>query len=416
MGIFSVWPYFVLMAAVWLALATPAFHAADEPLRHDRRTATLDGLRGFLAMSVFAHHLVITHRYIETGLWELPASGFYTLLGQAGVMLFFMITGFLFWGKLLDGKGRPDWTALYIGRLFRIGPMYLLAVGVMLVIVAWRTGFTLREPAWTVAAAVLQWLAFGIVPLQPDVNGYPRTGLILAGVTWTIFVEWLFYGSLRLMAGVARGARPQRFAGGGLLLCLVVLAIASWSADISFAHPTPGLLIATLATILAAFFSGMAAACLVRREARPRVPERAASLLAVACLGTVFLAFGDMIGPVQIILVSVLFYLICDGCTLFGLLSTRPARRMSEISYSIYLLQGLVLTLVFALPPVRDFAMADPVRYWLVGGLCALLLVAASAVTYRWVETPGIALGRQLRSRLAGWPRVADGPRGATSP
>jgi peptidoglycan/LPS O-acetylase OafA/YrhL len=422
MGIFSVWPYAVLMVAAWLVLSAPVFRVVDEPHQHGRRTATLDGLRGFLALSVFAHHLVITHGYIETGVWQLPPSAIYILFGQVGVMLFFMITGFLFWGKLLDSRGRPDWTALYIGRFFRIGPMYLLAVGLMLAIVAWRTGFTLREPAWTVAAAVLHWLALGLAPLQPDVNGYAGTGLILAGVTWTIFVEWLFYGSLRLMAGAARGtpgapwARPLRFAGGGLLLCLAVLAVASWSTDLSFARPTPGLLVAVLATVFAAFFSGMATACLVRRDARPRLPDWAASLLALACLAMVFLAFGDMVGPLQIILVAVFFALVCDGGTLFGLLSTRPARRLSAMSYSLYLMQGLVLTVVFAVPLVRGFAMAGPIQFWLVGGLCALLLLAVSAATWRLVERPGIALGRRVRSRLAGPSRTADALRGATVP
>lgn len=402
MGIYSVWPYVVLMLAVFaIVAALPVFRLADDPPPRGQRTTTLDGLRGFLALSVFAHHLVITHRYIGTGVWELPPSGVYTLLGQAGVVVFFMITGFLFWGKLLDDRGRPDWTGLYVGRIFRIGPMYLLAVGLMLAIVAWRTGFALREPVWTVAADALHWLALGLLPLQPDVNGYAGTGLILAGVTWTIFVEWLFYGALWPMARFARGApwaRPLRFAGGGLLLCLLGLTVAA-SSTTSLSEPTPALALAMLATVVAAFFSGMVAACLVRRPARPRIP--AGSAVALACLGVVFLAFDTMLGPVQIVLVSAFFYLVCDGATLFGLLSTRPARRMSAMSYSLYLMQGLALTLVFAVPPVRDFAMSGPVRFWLAGGLCALLLVLASAATYRVVEKPGIALGRRLRSRLA---------------
>ncbi|WP_395680629.1 acyltransferase family protein [Inquilinus sp.] len=417
MSIVSAWPYAVLMAAAWLVLSVPVFRAVDEKLRPGQRTPTLDGLRGFLALSVFAHHLIITHGYIGTGVWTLPPSGVYILLGQVGVVIFFMITGFLFWGKLLDSRGRPDWAALYLGRVFRIGPMYLLAVGVMLAIVAWRTGFALREPAWTVTAAALHWLALGLDPLQPDVNGYRGTGLILAGVTWTIFVEWLFYASLRPMARFARGQRPLRFAGGGLLLCLLALAIASLStAPGSITEPTPALLAAMLATVIGAFFAGMVAACLVRRPARPRIPAWAGSAIALACLGTVFLAFDTMLGPVQILLVSVFFGLVCDGATLFGLLSTRPARRMSTMSYSLYLMQGLALTLVFGVPQIRDFAMAGPARFWLAGGLCALLLLAASAVTYRLVEAPGIALGRRMRSRLAGRSRAADGLHGATAP
>ncbi len=402
MSVFSAWPYFVLMLVVLGALALPVFRAADEPPQRDQRTATLDGLRGFLALSVFVHHLMVTHGYIEHGEWTFPPSGFHTLLGQVGVGVFFMITGFLFWGKLLDAKGRSDWTSLYIGRLWRIGPMYLLAVGLMFLIVAWRTGFVLREPAWSVLGGMLQWLALGIVPMQPDINGYRGTGLILAGVTWTVFVEWLFYGSLRLMAPLARGGRTPRFVTGALLLCLLALTVAALlSAGSSPAHPTTALVVGALIWVLASFFMGMLSAWLIRHDGlRLRLPEWAASLLALVCLGAVFLGFQHMVGPVQVLLLWIFFHLVCSGSTLYGLLATRAARRMSTVSYSIYLLQGLVLTVVFAAPPVRDCAMAGAMQYWLVGILCALLLVAASVVSYRLVEKPGIAQGKRARSGL----------------
>jgi peptidoglycan/LPS O-acetylase OafA/YrhL len=405
MSVFSVWPYFVLMLVALGALALPVFRAADEPPQRDQRTSTLDGLRGFLALSVFVHHLMVTHGYLESGVWTFPPSGFPTLLGQVGVGVFFMITGFLFWGKLLDTQGRPDWRSLYIGRLWRIGPMYLVAVGLMLFIVAWKTGFTLREPVWSVLGGALQWLALGIVPMQPDVNGHEGTRFILAGVTWTVFVEWLFYGSLRLMAPLARGGRTPRFVAGGLLLlCLPALTVAALPSAGSPTQPTLALVIGALAWVLASFLLGMLSAWLIRHEGAGRLASRlpawAASALALACLGALFLGFPHMVGPVQVLLLWLFFHLVCSGSTLYGLLALRAARRMSTVSYSIYLLQGLVLTVVFAVPPVRDFAMAGAMQYWLVGILCALLLVAASVVSYRLVEKPGIAQGKRARSGL----------------
>ena len=405
MSVFSVWPYFVLMLVALGALALPLFRAADEPPQRDQRTATLDGLRGFLALSVFVHHLMVTHGYIENGKWTFPPPGFHTLLGQVGVGVFFMITGFLFWGKLLDAKGRPDWHSLYIGRLWRIGPMYLLAIGLMFLIVAWKTGFELREPVWSVLGAALQWLALGMVPQQPDINGYVGTGFILAGVTWTVFVEWLFYGSLRLMAPLARGGRTPRFVAGGLLLlCLPALTIGALPSAGSPTHPTLALVVGAMAWVLASFLMGMLSAWLIRHggasRLRERLPEWAASLLALACLAAVFLGFPHMVGPIQVLLLWVFFHLVCSGSTLYGLLATRAARRMSTVSYSIYLLQGLVLTVVFAVQPVRDFAMAGAMQYWLVGTLCALLLVALSVVSYRLVEKPGIAQGKRARFSL----------------
>ena len=125
MTLYAVWPYFVLVFVVSIACGgLPPFKLVDDA-RADggMRTETLDGLRGFLALSVFVHHLVITHRYLQSGTWDYPPSAFYTLLGQVGFGVFFMITGFLFWGKLLDARGRPDWWTLYLGRVFRIGPI-----------------------------------------------------------------------------------------------------------------------------------------------------------------------------------------------------------------------------------------------------------------------------------------------------
>jgi peptidoglycan/LPS O-acetylase OafA/YrhL len=417
MSVFSAWPYFMLVLVVLGMLVLPVFSAADEPPQRDRRTATLDGLRGFLALSVFVHHLMVTHGYIERGEWTFPPSGFPTLLGQVGVGVFFMITGFLFWGKLLDAEGRPDWRSLYVGRLWRIGPMYLLAIGLMFLVVAWKTGFTLREPAWSVLAAALQWLALGIVPQQPDINGYAGTAFILAGVTWTVFVEWLFYGSLRLMAPLARGGRTPRFVAAGLLLlCLPALTAAALPSAGSPTHPTLALVVGALAWVLASFLLGMLSAWLLRRDGanrwRERLPEWAASLLALACLAAVFLGFPHMVGPVQVLLLWAFFHRVCRGSTLFGLLATRAARRMSTVSYSIYLLQGLVLTAVFAMPPVRDFAMAGAMQYWLVGTLCAMLLVAASVASYRLVEKPGIARGRRAIQRLK---KTDAGPVGTLS-
>ena len=128
-----VWPYFVLMFIAMGLAGLPLLRFLDGAEDHGNRYSSIDGLRGFLALGVFVFHLVVTHRFIETGTWEVPDSRFYVLLGPIGVSVFFMITGFLFWGKLLRTKGRPRWNALYIGRLFRIGPLYLVVVVIMLV-------------------------------------------------------------------------------------------------------------------------------------------------------------------------------------------------------------------------------------------------------------------------------------------
>src|SRR5688500_16089594 len=95
------WLYFALLGLLMAFINLPVFRRLDAAPGTAVRYGTLDGLRGFLALSVFTFHLVLTRDFLVTGEWEPPRSRFYSFLGPLGVSLFFMITGFLFWSKLL---------------------------------------------------------------------------------------------------------------------------------------------------------------------------------------------------------------------------------------------------------------------------------------------------------------------------
>lgn len=381
----TIWPYLALLAVSVGLAALPWFRFVDSRPTTTARYAPLDGLRGFLAFSVFVFHLVVTHGYIETGEWEPPRARFYSLLGPVGVSLFFMITGFLFWGKLLRTQGRPRWHELYLGRVFRIGPMYLFVVLVMLYIVFARTGYQLQEPISEVTSSMLQWLALGILNTEPDVNGYPATH-VLAGVTWTISYEWGFYASLLAMSYFAR-AKTHIF----FVLTLLGICLAG------------KILLGNFILGMAAVFAcGMTVASLLHENWLPRMPSLLASTLALVALAIVFLTLENGYGADTLVLLSIFFYLVGSGASLFGLLTNVAAQRLGNISYSLYLMQGLVLTLVFSISPIRNFALQTALNYWIIGGLCAALLVVAAALGYVFIERPGIALGKRLiKRRLA---------------
>lgn len=381
-SLLPVWPYAALVLIALGIVRLPVFRFLDAAAGGDTRFPMLDGLRGYLAFSVFVFHLAVTREFAHSGQWMPPASPFYSMLGPLGVSLFFMITGFLFWAKLLRVQGRPDWRALYVGRLFRIGPMYLVAVVTMLIIVFWRTGAELREPAWVVVAAVAQWLALGLIDVQPDVNGY-RARHVLAGVTWTIWYEWWYYASLLVTARLARSRWQPWPTAGLLLLCLAGRQVVGHEA-LAFA---------------ALFAGGMLVASLLHANAGLRLPDRIASALIFGCLLLVFVSGSGGYGSLSGLLLMATFYLICSGASLFGLLSGVAARRLGQISYGLYLLQGIVLTLVFALPPLRELALSTQAGFWAVGVLCTLVLVAVAAVCYALVERPGIAIGHALVRR-----------------
>jgi peptidoglycan/LPS O-acetylase OafA/YrhL len=334
------------------------------------------------------------HGYMRTGIWRSPPSDFYTMIGESGVALFFAITGFLFWGKLLHVRGAPNWRHLYIGRLFRIAPVYLAVVAVMMVVVWNRSYYELHEPVSAVLSDTARWLTLGMLG-QPDVNGYQNTGRLLAGVTWTLRYEWLFYFSLPFFALFARRAWHLWFASGGLLIFCVVFSIYH----------------AREALYCALFFCGMIPASLIERGWRIQLGRTLTLVTATACLLLLFMNFSSTIGVMQVFLLGILFCLFSIGSAYGKLLEAKPVRRLGEISYSLYLIHGLVLTAVFSSDALRGYAMNSHASYWLIVALCGLLAVLAATFSYLLIERPGIRLGRTVASRFV-YPRAAgDGSR-----
>ena len=203
MGFYSSLPCLVTTALLLGLASTPLLRSADAPPTDLAvRVGTIDGLRGLLALAVFFHHAAIWHQYIIIGEWRPPPSRFYANLGPAGVSMFFMITGYLFWSQMLKTRGRPNFLKLYVGRLFRIVPLYLVLALIVLVSVGFATHWRLNESPFSVSNEVARWLAGGVLDV-PDVNAY-HASLISASVTWSLSYEWMFYASLIVTAFFAR--------------------------------------------------------------------------------------------------------------------------------------------------------------------------------------------------------------------
>ncbi|WP_165847947.1 acyltransferase family protein [Paraburkholderia lacunae] len=345
------------------------------------RNAAINGMRAFLAINVAVSHLLRTHKAIETGEWE----------GMIGYFesfpLFFMITGFVFWEKILQAGIKTDWLRLYIARLFRIGPMYLFVVGIMLLVVFARTGFVLREPAGSVAYQVLSWLAVGIVDVPHTVNGHPRADLILAGVTWTLRWEWLFYACLPVLALLSGKKTRVLFPLLALTVCLLVAGLTSHK---------------TMPMFASLYLVGMSAASLHHASRRIHLDNRMASSAALLLLAAMFAApqAFETLSPMSVAYYALLFYLISSGATVFGLLTSRSVQMLGQASYSIYLAQGLFLTLFFSIPAIRSFAFTSMQAFWLVGLAYLVLLCASAALTYRFIESPCISFGKTLSTSV----------------
>jgi peptidoglycan/LPS O-acetylase OafA/YrhL len=375
------------IVALLLALATcfllaKIFGSPADP----KRLAAIDGLRGYLAFFVFLHHACIWHFYLQTGRWETPPSNLYTHFGQSSVAVFFMITGFLFFSKILEGRTMPiDWGRLYVSRFLRLVPLYLLAMLLLFMVAAILSGGVAREPISRLASELLAWLVFTIAG-APDINGIEHSFTIVAGVTWSLAYEWFFYFSLPLLALAVKLRPPAAFVALGFC---GVAGLAMWGPEM---------------IPLLSFLAGMAASILARSGwFRRFAAGMVSSLLVSVCLVAAVAFFHSANELAPLLLLSLAFALMAAGCGLFGILDHPLSRTLGELAYSMYLLHGIALFVIFKLVlGVQASKSLSPVQHWIVVAGITPILVVICFLAARHVEQPAM----RNTTRVTGWLRA----------
>lgn len=348
----------------------------------------IDGLRGLAAASVIIHHgILMTNLFMHSD-WRINAGyianfnalvpRILTQLGSFGVTVFFMITGYLFWRKAL-AHGVGEAAVFYRRRVFRLLPMYLIAVaGVYFLSSA--IGFTANMNAGYLLRSLASWLSFGFISGMTLIDGKPGW-LILCGVFWTLAIEVKFYLLFPLLAMFAQQCRRGLVALGAVVILLLLLfwaqAISAQQYSILFAF-VGGMLTATLHT--SPGFNAETAAAL----SRP-VWKNGLAALALASVGLSFYLFDFAYTGLSVLLIAVFFLITASGNDLFGLLRSPSLRFAGVISYSSYLLHGLMLTISFRwlYPHWGPFVA-------LVAAWVAVFIV--SALTFVNIEAPFMQL------------------------
>jgi peptidoglycan/LPS O-acetylase OafA/YrhL len=340
-----------------------------------RQFSTIDGLRGYAAFLVFLHHSAAWYFFARTGVWAPPPSRLYTHFGQSSVAIFFMITGLLFWSKILDGRARPlDWRRLYVSRVLRLTPLFVLLVALLWMVALMLSGGRLRESGPRAILQTFQWLTFTMFGM-PNINFAPTS--IIGGAAWSLPYEWWFYFSLPL-AALFVGLRSSR---GWLTLSLTAVIAAAWWVSNRGSWINASV-----------FLGGIVTAVAVRQPGIHRAARHPTA--AIVCIGAIIAAsrFETAFAPAPLLLLSVAFSIIACGNSLFGSLEWAAARSLGEIGYSVYLLHGVVLFVAFGwLFRGLDSPAGGTAGHWAVVYACAAFVPALSFFTFRMIEAPAMA-------------------------
>ena len=345
--------------------------------------STLDGLRGVLAMLVFVSHIVTSYFYWGGEPWQYPNHRLFTYFGEAGVAVFFMITAFLFIGKLVNSE-QISWKKLYVNRLFRIGPLYFIAASAVLYTALLVKGFRVDVSLSEMLISVIQLYSLGLFSV-PEVNGNTQTWIFIAGTPWTLQYEWLFYLSLPLSWYLLKKFGSKSFI---VLVCFLVVCLFAINTESGFIKKHISIFSYFAMGTLAVFMSRIA-------WLRQFASKRSGSWVILFTLAILYWNYPDVLGVPQALLLGIAFVLIVSGSDFFGLLQMNAMRLLGEISFSIYLLHGSVLYLVM-MGLYRMVTQYGVTGYWVLSLTLVPLVIILSIITFRLVELPGQHIGRIL--------------------
>ncbi len=238
------------------------------------RIPALDGVRGVAVLLVFFHHLILASGIDQDFWWDRQV---FKLAHSSwlGVDLFFVLSGFLITGILLNSKGSKQYFRNFYGRrVLRIFPLYYgYLILALLLFPLWlppESGQALIETqAW-------YWLYLSNVHVA--LEGWPNLGV--AGHFWSLAIEEQFY----LLWPLAVWALTRRQ--------LLFLAAACFVGAIAFRIVMPSSLdiYVLLPTRMDALAAGAFLALVVRGENGISVLGKWPMFLFSAC-STILLAF-----------------------------------------------------------------------------------------------------------------------------
>lgn len=342
----------------------------------------MEGLRGFAVFLVFlVHYTTLVKPVLQADSAILPFAAALHAIGNAGVDLFFVLSGFLIYGSLI--ARRQDFLRFMRRRVQRIYPafavVFLLYLGLSLALPSQS-----RIPAGVGAAAAYLLANFlllpGMLPIEPMIT-----------VAWSLSFEFFYYLTIPLVIAAFRLRERPRL-GRVLFFALVAVVLATCTPG-GGDHPR-------LAIFVAGILLYEALATGDGPSGRWPLSGPSADVLALAGLAAGLMAvYGAAIGAIgaaaKVAVMFAGFFCLCRVCLgrqpsgVAQLFSWTPLRWLGNMSYSYYLLHGLTLKAAFVVwgSLSGHASYGDWIAVALLPPMFGLTLLSA-ALLFAWVERP----------------------------
>jgi len=371
---------------------------SEQEINPSEHWAPLDGVRGLAVLMVLCYDCL---KLPGDGMpWTFVARKF-AATGWSGVDLFFVLSGFLITGILLESRGRTGyWKSFLMRRSVRIFPLYyatLLVVflGFPLAVIL---GFLSHNPIPNQLADQQNWYWFyGQNWLFASQGTWPE-GRVLNHF-WSLAVEEQFYLVWPLVVAVLPTRSLKWFS---IALFVTALGLRYWL----LSNGTPGVTTYVMTiTRMDSLCAGAIAAIFIREHCFIQRWGRYLPALAIVSAGTLFAV--DQISPVlqsqsfaaysighSLLAVTfsliILALVVCSREHIFArAFSIPPLRVLGKYSYAIYVFHRFVYMGVVS---CHWHGLSETYRGWAIFGATVLGSLLAAEVSWRLLEQPFLSL------------------------
>jgi peptidoglycan/LPS O-acetylase OafA/YrhL len=352
-----------------------------------RRIDSFEGLRGLLALWVLFGHVIGLAGFGSD--WRGPFR--VMVSGGHAVDVFVILSGFVIF--LLIDRAREPYPVFIWRRFWRLFPAFAVCCTVMLALTPvvaealadWPLTHPLNASRLRIMHDTLAHMGWQIIVHVPMLHGLvphsllPNSSFAILGQAWSISLEWQFYLLAPALFAALYGGTLTRLAAIGLAV-LLHFAVAGWDGLITRHIPY--------------FAVGIASYFLWSIPQRPSLRGALPVMAALAYLTT---------HDPALVIWAVVFaavYLPEDSFSrpVNTILSCSPVRWLGQVSYSIYLFH--IIAMYAAMLVVGGVGWTDrPLLALLALMVITLpLTLIGAAMLHRWVEQPGIAIGKLVRA------------------
>lgn len=326
-----------------------------------------------------------------------------------GVFLFFVISAFSLMHSTGPTVQRTTWAFEYfLKRFWRIAPLFYTILAVMILVPLIKSQHSTVD---LITLLMNITFVFGLAPWK---------GVVWAG--WTIGVEMLFYVFFPVLLLTIRTYRAA-------WMLLIFSLLASYAFRVSlhehynhtvsiygynWSYFSFGANFYFFALGIYAFHLTSVFQSQKRKDLQWLIPWGGLILLG----GLLFTELDKLLqapGRFDLMLWGAGFALLCSWQAVkpCSLLASRVFEYVGERSYSIYLLHPLVI--IFFKNEILSLyqwmaLFIGTYAYFICAALLLIPLLLSAELTYRFIEVPGIRIGKQMNNRIKKQPIEMEAP------